>query len=344
MKIPIENVYYLLCYAWDKLQEKDQVKISVDDQTELIDLFAHILINGTRKLLKRGIDHNYISETVSYAGVKGKLEFSATIKSGLYRQQRTFCTTDEFSANVLPNRILLTTLYRLIKTKELDPKLSATIKPLIWMFSGIDLIELSPGVFKKIRLHRNNHFYGLLLQVCRMLYENTLPSEKPGEWIFQDFTRDENKMNRLFEAFLFNFYKREFTTYKIRRTFIYWKLSSTDEAHLKFLPRMETDIAIETDQSSYIIDAKYYRETLTNQYDTSKVQSANLYQLFSYLMNQRSEVPASFKTKGMLIYPTNKEEVDLTYWYDQHEIHIKTINLNMHWKLIEKRLKSFLQD
>ena len=50
MRIPIENIYYLLCYAWNKLEEKDRVNISVGDNTELQDLFAKVLINAVRLL------------------------------------------------------------------------------------------------------------------------------------------------------------------------------------------------------------------------------------------------------------------------------------------------------
>ena len=60
MRIPVANIYYLLCYAWDKLEEKDKVAVSIDDKTELLDLFAKIIIKATRILLKRGIDRNYI--------------------------------------------------------------------------------------------------------------------------------------------------------------------------------------------------------------------------------------------------------------------------------------------
>jgi len=63
MQIPIENIYYLLCYAWNKLDEKDRVSITIDDKTELLDLFAKVLINASRMLLKRGIDKSYIDNT-----------------------------------------------------------------------------------------------------------------------------------------------------------------------------------------------------------------------------------------------------------------------------------------
>ena len=110
MVIPIENIYYLLCYAWNTLDEKEQVKVSVDDKTELVDLFAKILINGTRMLLKRGIEKNYVTETLDLAGIKGKLELGPTLKSGLFLKQRTISTIDEFSGNILSNQILLSTL------------------------------------------------------------------------------------------------------------------------------------------------------------------------------------------------------------------------------------------
>ena len=53
VNIPIQNIYYLLCYAWDKLAEKDVVAVEAIDTTTLADLFARVLINGTNHLLKR---------------------------------------------------------------------------------------------------------------------------------------------------------------------------------------------------------------------------------------------------------------------------------------------------
>ncbi|MBK9191768.1 MAG: hypothetical protein IPM77_09765 [Crocinitomicaceae bacterium] len=123
MQIPIENIYYLLCYAWNKLDEKERVNVSIDDKTELLDLFAKILINAAKMLLKRGIDKNYIDFTEELAGVKGKVQISQTLKSNLLFKQRTICTFDDFSANIISNRILISTIYRLTRTKGLDKQL-----------------------------------------------------------------------------------------------------------------------------------------------------------------------------------------------------------------------------
>jgi 5-methylcytosine-specific restriction enzyme subunit McrC len=339
MNIPIENIYYLLCYAWNKLDEKDRVAVSIDDNTRLLDLFAKVLINATRILIKRGIDKSYVDFTTEFSGIKGKLELSQTLKSNLQLKQKTVCTFDEFSANVLTNRILVTTLIRLVRTSGLDGELKSEIKKLLWMFEGIVQIEIKPSVFAQIRLHRNNKFYSFILSVCQIIYENSLPSESAGTWNFVDFTRDERKMNQLFEAFIRNFYRIEQKVYpNVRSEIIRWNFLTTESESYQYLPQMKTDITLENEQSKIIIDAKYYKETMIENYGKEKIKSANLYQLFSYLLNQHTETEKSRTATGILLYPTIEKDYDLKFKYQSHNIFIKTINLNTSWKNIEQRL------
>ena len=209
MRIPIQNIYYLLCYAWNKLDEKERVKVSIDDSTQLVDLFAKVLINSTKVLLKRGIDKNYIEHTEEIAGVKGKLLISETIKRNILFKQRTISSFDDFSANILSNQILLSTIYGLTRTKGIDKELKSELVSLHKMFIGIDQIQISSSLFKKVRLNRNNRFYGFVMNVCQIIFESTIPSEEKGKFLFSDFTRDEKKMSILFQAFIRNFYKIE---------------------------------------------------------------------------------------------------------------------------------------
>jgi len=343
MQIPIENIYYLLCYAWNMLDEKDKVSIDIDDKTELLDLFAKILINGSKVLLKRGIDRSYIEVIEELAGVKGKLEFSQTIKSGILLKQRTICKFDEFSANILSNRILVTTLFQLVRTKGLDKQLKVEIRNLLSMFSGIEQIEIKSNLFNKIKLNRNNQFYGFLMNVCQIIFENSLPSEDSGQLKFSDFTRDENKMNQLFEAFVRNFYRIEQKKFTIvKKETIKWNFSNTDKVSEYFLPQMETDITLENESEKIIIDAKYYRETMIINYDKERIKSANLYQVFSYLLNQEDGTFKTINATGILLYPTIEAEYNLKYKYKQHEILIRTVNLNRNWKEISARLLSIV--
>ena len=343
MHIPIENIYYLLCYAWNKLEEKERVNVEVDDKMEILDLFAKVLINATKILLKRGIDKNYIETTEELAGIKGKIQFSQTIKSNILFKQRTICTFDEFSSNILTNRILLTSIKTLIKTKGLNSDLKKELKSLLIMFGGIETIKMSKSVFNQVRLNRNNRFYGFIMNVCQIIYENTLPTEKSGEYKFSDFTRDENKMNQLFEAFIRNFYRIEQTKYRtVKSEIINWNFDYTDIDSFQYVPVMKTDITLENAEQKIIIDAKYYRETMSLNYDKEKIKSNNLYQLFSYLLNQEDGTIKNEKARGVLLYPTIEKEYDLSYAYKSHQIEIKTLNLNTNWTEIACRLKSIL--
>ncbi len=338
MVIPIENIYYLLCYAWNKLDEKDRVDVTAEDCSEILDLLSKVVINGTRILLKRGIDKSYITSKIELTGIKGKLELGETVKKGIHLKLHTWCTVDEFSADILTNRILISTLYLLLKIKNIDQGLKGEIKQILWVLTGIQPIELSARIFNQVKLHRNNRFYGFLLSVCRLIYENSLPTEKAGEYRFMDFTRDEKKMSMLFEAFIRNFYRKHLHGWDVGRSNIMWRFNTIEDRNLDFLPRMQTDITMEHKEEKIIIDAKYYQETMMTNYDKRKIHSNNLYQLFSYLLNQRSTDVKTLKTKGILLYPTIENEYDLSYKFEDHPIQIKTLNLNQHWKLIEQRL------
>jgi 5-methylcytosine-specific restriction enzyme subunit McrC len=341
MQIPLENIYYLLCYSWNTLEERDRVAVSIDGETELLDLFAKILINAARVLLKRGIDKNYFPQTSEFAGVKGKFELSETLKKRLHLGQKTICSFDEFSANTMPNRVLVSTLRRLMRTAKLDGELRNDIRKLRLMFDQVEEIELRPSVFTQIRLHRNNRFYYFILQICSLIYENTLPSEKPGEWEFVDFTRDEKKMARLFEAFVRNFYRLE-TDFRVKRENILWQLDAEQDA-MSHLPRMQTDITLEKENEKIIIDTKYYKETMSLNYDKEKIKAANLYQLFSYILNQQKEDARTQNTAGILLYPTIEKEYDLHFKYKTHDLFIKTVNLNTNWRNISQRLKEIIR-
>ena len=60
MKIPIKNVYYLLCYAWSHVEENDLVDVAALDEFKHVqDLLGTILADGTFRLLRVGIDRGY---------------------------------------------------------------------------------------------------------------------------------------------------------------------------------------------------------------------------------------------------------------------------------------------
>lgn len=341
--IPIENIYYLLCYAWDKLDEKDKVSVTIDSETNLLDLLAKVLINGSKRLLKKGIAQNYISYSDELKGVKGKVEIAQSLKTNLFEKKMACCTYDDLSNDILLNQILVSTLSNLCRTKELNKELVAEMIKLQRMFMGIEKIKINNKHFKSLQISRNQHFYSFLMNVCELIHLNSLPDEKEGSFLFINFSQDERKMNQLFEAFVRNFYKIEMKDiFNTSRETIQWQFGSPNEVNRKYLPQMQTDISLENEDRKIIIDAKYYKETVTVNYDKEKIHSSHLYQLNSYLLHQQTSDSKTTTATGILLYPTIEEEFDLHYTYQNHNIYIKTVNLNTHWSNISKRLREIV--
>jgi len=328
--IPIRNIYYLLCYAWNRLEERDLIEISTDGSPDLLNLLARILLSGSKTLLKRGLEQQYLSQTETYQGIKGKLDVSQSFKKNLFVKGLAICEYDELSSDILANQILNTTLINLYRTEGLDAKLRHEIKAVLWRMNDVSEISISAGVFRQIELQQRNILYSFLLNISELIYLNLLPNQIEGHFTFRDFVKDEKQMARVFEEFIRNFYKIEVPEAKVYREDLRWKMTG-ENTH--FLPKMQTDISMKTNGKKLIIDAKYYTETLQKYYNSEKIHSSHLYQLFAYLKNQEDT-----QAEGILIYPTTEKSLSLSYTHEGHKIRVETLNLNQDWQGIRTDL------
>jgi 5-methylcytosine-specific restriction enzyme subunit McrC len=344
VKIPIQNIYYLLCYAWNRLEERDVVDITGIDSTNLADLFAKVLIGGVSHLLKRGFDRGYIEFIEDTRCLRGKLLFNPTIKRNLLIKAQVTCGFDELSYNVLHNQILKSSIGSLICIDSIDSGLKNELIGLYRKLHEIDDIRLTSECFSRIQLNRNNAFYDFLLKICELIYDNLLASEDPGKSKFRDFFQDENRMPRLFEDFVRNFYKLEAPGYHVSREDIYWYAKGLNDPSAAYLPKMETDISIEDKESKVVIDTKYYKEALQKYYDTEKIHSQNIYQIFAYLKNLEMKGGINQYCTGVLLYPTVDNDIHFCTMLDpKHKVIVRTLNLNQDWKLIHQDLIELLK-
>ena len=312
------------------MEEKDLIEVSAEESPDLLNLLARVLLNGTKTLLKRGLEQQYLTETEVYQGIKGKLEIGQSLRKNLFQKGLAVCEFDELSTDILANQILKNTLINLYKTEGLETNLRHGIKAVFWRMNEVSEIQITDSVFKQVRIHRNNSFYDFLLNISELVHQNLLPNQEKGHFKFKDFLRDERQMARLFEEFIRNFYKIEVPEARVYREDLRWKMSGENNT---FLPKMQTDISIKFGDKKLIIDAKYYTETLQKYYNTEKIHSQHLYQLFAYLKNQEN-----LQAEGILIYPTTEKSLSLVYTHEGHKIRIETLNLNQDWVGIRRDL------
>ena len=341
-QIPIQNIYYLLCYAWNKLEEGEIVDVSSLGSTQLADLFAKVLLGGSRHLIRRGIDRGYIPCGEERATIRGKIAFAPSVRRNLFQQGIAFCEFDELDHNVLHNRILKTTIQRLISVRNLDKELKEGLSDILRWLRNVEGVFITSALFRRVQLHRNNHYYGFLMNVCELIHENLLVDERTGQSRFRDFLQEERAMHRLFEAFVKNFFIIEQNAFRVDSRKIEWQATFTDETVRDFLPEMRTDVRLHRSGRMIIIDCKFYREALQNYHGKRTFNSVHLYQMHAYLKNFEHE-PDGAKCEGILLYPAVNSVLDKSFYLQGHPVRIRAINLDQEWQSIKADLLSLIE-
>lgn len=334
----------MLCYAWDKLNEKDSISVDNTDGNNLLDLFASVMISGLNYLVKRGLDRRYLCINDDISSIRGKINFNDSVRKLQWIKGKMSCEYDDLSYNVIHNQIIKTTMEQLIKYKELNGELKDGLLSLYKYFRYIDTVKLSKKNFRQVQINRNNQYYEFLLKICETIYDNLLVDESTGQSKFRKFERDPKQMAYLFENFVRNFYKRELKGCNVYRENIKWDIMVSDNISSKYLPQMQTDISIETDTRKIIIDTKFYKDAFTCNRGSKKLNSNNLYQIFAYLKNIEAKGGQNTKADGILLYPMVDQQMDYDYLIQGHKVMIRTVDLNQEWKSIYKRLIDIVKE
>jgi 5-methylcytosine-specific restriction enzyme subunit McrC len=346
MEIPVKNIYYMLLYAWDKLEEKDIVDIDKAGTSKLVDLLALILIKSTSRLLKRGLDKYYIENEDEICGIKGKLNIATTIKANKLLNLKSYCKYDELSYNILHNQILKTTIKRLCRINEIDHQLKGKLHLIERYLPPINEIQIKLKHFRQVQLHKNNHHYEFTINLCRLIFESLILDESTGNYYFRDFIRDKRKMAVLFESFVRNYYKIEHKEFRVKSSEIDWKFEPIDNTAMESIPKMKTDITLLSVTRKIIVDTKYYPKAFASSREGAKEKfiSHHLYQLTAYLINQEDKDDLTKKCEGILLYPTAERDFDYKYLFKGHKIRLVTINLNQDWPEIKKQLNDLIKN
>ncbi len=344
--IPIKNIYYMLCYAWKTLKQSDNILLGSEKFDNIYNLFARIYINGTKSIIKRGLNKYYVEETEPLSTLRGKIKIAESTKGQTIRSGRMICQYDNFSENTELNQIVKATINILIKVPKLDIGLKKDLLKHRLHFSNVENIKFSKQLFSSLRYNQNNYHYRMLINISEMIYQGLITEEKDNQFLFSDFIRDRQMAN-LYEKFVLNFYRLHLDPkkYKIHSPRMKWELSREINAEeLVLLPQMRTDIVVEDKKRQLIIDTKFYSETLVLSYrgkesQIEKVRSSHLFQIFAYIKNSKF----SGEVKGMLLYPTIEKDVNADFPVIDSEIAIRTLNLNAEWGEISNRLLSLVE-
>lgn len=339
--VPVENIFYLLSYAWNLLDEMEDVRVEAEQLPSSADLLARLLITGTSRLLRRGIDQGYLPKTEVLNTIRGRVDFSASYRRLLFHQARVQCDFEEFLPDVLHNRILRSVLASLASCKDLASAQRSDLGSLLRRMEGITPLRITHAHFHQVRLHRNNAHYRLLMNLCELVWENVLVNEQSGEVTFRDFMRDPHQMARLFESFVANFYKKHSGWRVSAQERIRWDTPTPHE----LLPEMRADVVLRSEERVLLVECKFYGETLQEGPwgGVPKLHSSHLYQVSTYLQHMAATSPDQGLV-GLLLYPTVGVGLRENLILSGKQIRVRTIDLSRSWSEVEAQMANNLPD
>ena len=333
----IRNVYYMLAYAFQELNQNNYEDIAKEDFEHIYDLFAEILYKGVSMQLKQGLYREYVEKTECLSTLKGKLDINGTIKERLNRRQIVSCEFDELNENNTFNKILKATIELLISGKTVKTKRKTALRSLLPFFSNVESVFPSSIKWNALTYKRSNRSYRMLMNICYFIIDGMLMTTERGTYRMATFS-DEH-MNRLFERFVLEYYRVHHKDIRANSEKLDWFIDTENKAYcIEFLPSMHTDIVLRKGDKSLIIDTKYYGKILHSQYDKKTISSGNMYQIFSYVKNMDPENTGN--VSGMLLYAKTDEDIaePIDAYFGKNRIIVNTLDLNQEFGKIKEQL------
>ena len=337
--IMIRNIYYMLAYAFQALQQNNYADMDAEEFEHIHDLFASILSRGVSRQLKQGLHKEYITLNEDLSVMRGRVVISGTIKNKLKQKRQLNCEYDELSENNIFNQIIKTTFLELIRCPKVKAENRASLKRLILFFENVDYINPQSIRWNTIIYRRNNQEYRMLLSICYFVLTGLIIADSAGNTKMASFL-DEQRMCRLYEKFILEYYREEHKEILANAIQIDWALSEGESKYM--LPVMQTDITLQTRdlRKTLIIDAKYYSKNTQAQYDKHTIHSHNLYQVFTYVKNLEAQYSSDRTVSGMLLYAKTEDQFqpDGIFHMTGNEITVRTLDLNRDFSEIREDL------
>jgi len=288
------------------LKDLSVAHLSTKSNFPILEVFISSFIKEIELLLNKNIRNDYVNEKDNINFVRGKLLVRQNIKYNFINKAKFYCEFSEFTINTPQNRIIKTTLIKLLKKTRNHLNLTRLNK----LISIFDSVDISKDITKDLKTCKvsigNNRLY--------LAYRNILMWSE----IFltgKSFTNFRGSaintavlfpMERIFEDYIVGIFKTYCEGYKIKTQDRSYSLIERhiDEKRVQLRP----DMVLENEaQRKIIIDAKWKLIDGTKFKGNYKISLPDLYQLYAYGKKYAYNEPDKKNPTLVLLYPSNEQ-------------------------------------
>jgi 5-methylcytosine-specific restriction enzyme subunit McrC len=341
--IPIRNIWHMLLYAWDQVDRIGSWRAEVENAPSMDSLLATILGSLIQQRLRIGLGRDYDTHVEEIAGIRGRLLFGDSVKRMSLPHGRAVCRYQVFTADVPKNRIVRSTLAALVERGQFGDSSSAVdlrsrLRSLGRQLDAVQLSPLSQHDIGRELLKRHDRDYAIMLAICQLVQQRSMPTESAGLGRAPSIDRDELVLHKVYERFVARFYEFHLTGWDVQAQPLWtWPTDATSA----FLPSMRPDLLLQNCMTGrvIVIDTKFTPHVLSpGQWGTLRFSRDHLFQIYVYLKSQSHRSPAYATATGILLYPTVNHDISERVGIQGHTIHWETVNLAQSWEEVEAAL------
>lgn len=265
-KLPVSQLFYLMSYsAKDPFLNESYSS----DEKDLWNLIAKVFLSYTHRAVGRGLLYDYVSVDDALPLVKGSIRVGDQMARRPLVPIPLEVTYDDYSPNILENKILKSALARVLMMPGLAPGIRQGLRALEVVFDEVDALPRGARV-PEWQENRRNKSYRPALKLATMILNNMSPGEGTGKNSMLSFVVN---LPGIFEDFLEATLQKALAAHQV-------KVTAQNSEYLDKEKRIKIrpDLIFQGDASvRAIADAKYKMG------DTDKsAANADIYQMITY--------------------------------------------------------------
>lgn len=287
-KIHIRSLWFLLMYSselLDSLRSADRESIHAGlHDADLLDALAEILITDTERRMKEALSAGYRPRSQALTRVRGRVDHLATAQGRLMESGRIQCKFNELTFDRPRYRYLLGTLVQLQSHLTAQILRSRCITLCVQLErAGVTRHDPTANELSLEQYGFNDSKDRRLIQLCKLLRQFAIPEHTAGQSVLPMLKRDESALRTLFEKAVRGYYKFHLDSdqWTVSAPHLKWEAEG-DESIMRFLPRHQTDVVLESLSGRRIIVECKFAPIFDLSYGQPKLKQGYLRQLYSY--------------------------------------------------------------
>lgn len=282
---------------------------------DIFEIFIRMFTDEVLLLAKRGLSRSY--ETVQENGTcfKGKLLFTQHIQKNMAHKERCYTEFDEFTDNRPENRLIKTTLRKLLRQSHSERN-RTDLKTLLTAFADVPESVSVEHDFILCVPDRSTRDYSNALRWCKVFLSGRSFTMYEGSEIAFALLYP---METLFESFVAHELKRYLNPERFTVSVQDKKYYLFDEPK-KFQMRPDIVVHRKSDHAVFVMDTKW--KVLSEKKPNDGISQTDMYQMYAYQKKYGAQ-------NVTLLYPKTSEECHETEYrsHDGTIVRIRFVDL-----------------